>query len=124
MTFGERLKYLREKEKMYQSELAEKLNLAPSTISMYEHGDRDPDTSTLSKIAEIFNVTTDYLLGRTDDLKSIDDRLKKHNITTAASADIDLNKYAELDDDKKDFVKKQMNAMIDMFLKEKKRKNK
>ena len=82
------------------------------------------ENASLSKIAEIFNVTTDYLLGRTDDLKSIDDRLKKHNISTAASADIDLNKYAELDDDKKDFVKKQMNAMIDMFLQEKKKKNK
>lgn len=91
--FGERLKYLREKNKMYQSELAEKLNLAPSTISMYERGDRDPDTSTLSKIAEIFNVTTDYLLGRTDKLK--DKTKEDEKLIIAARSDVDLSELTE-----------------------------
>lgn len=102
--FGERLKYLREKNKMYQSELAEKLNLAPSTISMYERGDRDPDTSTLSKIAEIFNVTTDYLLGRTDKLKDKD--IEDEKLIIAARSDVDLSELTE--DEQKyilDFIK-------------------
>jgi len=118
MNFGERLKYLREKEKMYQSELADKLNLAPSTISMYERGDRDPDTSTLTKIAEIFNVTTDYLLGRIDDdLLSVQKRMKDNNIS--GFFDLDLDGYAKLSTEEKKTLIKQMNAMINICLEEK-----
>lgn len=115
MSFGERLKYLRERDKMYQSELAEKLNLAPSSISMYERGDRDPDTSTLSKIAEIFNVTTDYLLGRTDEtntVKEIDKKLKENNLHIAANSKVDLGKLAKLDDKQAKII----NNLIDDFL--------
>ena len=67
MSFGRKLKLLREEKRMLQSELAGLLNLAPSSISMYEQDERDPDTSTVKKIAEIFNVSTDYLLGLTDE---------------------------------------------------------
>lgn len=94
MSFGERLKYLREKEKMYQAELADKLNLAPSTISMYERGDRDPDTSTLAKIAEIFNVTTDYLLGRTNSPYTISEPV---SIAASTKDGIDLSEIDEED---------------------------
>ncbi len=93
MTFGERLKFLREKEKMYQSELADRLGLAPSTISMYERGDRDPDTSTLTKIAEIFNVSTDYLLGRTNIPNTMDEPI---DIAASTKNGIDLS---EIDDE-------------------------
>lgn len=57
------LKKLREKEKMTQVELSKKLNVSPSTIGMYETGRREPDYENLKRIAEIFNVSTDYLLG-------------------------------------------------------------
>ena len=96
MTFGERLKFLRENKKMYQSELADKLGLAPSTISMYERGDRDPDTSTLTKIAEIFNVSTDYLLGRTDIPNTINESIP---IAASTKDKIDLSDVC--DEDKK-----------------------
>ncbi len=46
--------------------LAEKLNVAPSTISGYENGKRKPDMDTLAKLADYFQSSTDYLLGRTD----------------------------------------------------------
>lgn len=98
MTFGERLKFLREKEKMYQSELADKLGLAPSTISMYERGDRDPDTTTLTKIAEIFNVTTDYLLGRTNIPNTLDEPIA---IAASTKNGIDLS---EVDDEDKEAI--------------------
>ncbi|SJZ38382.1 helix-turn-helix domain-containing protein [Garciella nitratireducens] len=64
--FGDRLKALRNEKNMTQSELAKLLNVSPSTIGMYEQGRRDPDTKTLAFLAEYFDVTTDYLLGRTD----------------------------------------------------------
>ncbi|VIF92291.1 transcriptional regulator [Clostridioides difficile] len=61
--FGERLKELRLKSKLKQSELGEKIGVSASTIGMYEQGRRFADQSTLIKLAEYFNVTTDYLLG-------------------------------------------------------------
>lgn len=48
---------------MSQKELAERINIAKSVISFYESGDRMPSYEVLIKIARIFNVTTDYLLG-------------------------------------------------------------
>lgn len=45
-------------------ELGQKLNLAESTISGYENGNRKPDYDTLNKFADFFEVSTDYLLGR------------------------------------------------------------
>jgi len=64
--FKDRLKELRYKKELSQRELASILNLSPSTIAMYETGQREPDAETLSKIADFFGVTIDYLLGRTD----------------------------------------------------------
>lgn len=59
-------KRLRTSSGYTQSEMAEKLGIAKSTISMYENGKREPDFETLELIADFFNVDTDYLLGRTD----------------------------------------------------------
>lgn len=61
--FGDVLKELRVNNKMTQSELANILNVSTSTIGMYEQNRRDPDTKTVNKIADYFEVTTDYLLG-------------------------------------------------------------
>ncbi|MEG1989850.1 MAG: helix-turn-helix transcriptional regulator [Clostridia bacterium] len=63
---GEKIKILREKENISQEKLAKHINVAPSTIGMYEQNRREPDFETLKKIADIFNVSTDYLLDHTD----------------------------------------------------------
>lgn len=64
--FNERLKILRNEKNLTQRELAKLVKLSPSTIAMYETGQRMPDPEILQKLADVFNVTTDYLLGRTD----------------------------------------------------------
>ena len=63
---GERLKQLRKEKQLTQSELGEKINVTKVSISGYESGNRTPDTDTLQKLADFFEVSTDYLLGRTD----------------------------------------------------------
>jgi len=65
-TFGERLTLLRTGANLSQRALSEKLELASSSISMYEQGLRRPDLKTLVRIADYFDVSTDYLLGRRD----------------------------------------------------------
>lgn len=63
MRFGEVLRSLRTDINMTQKELADQLSISPSTIGMYEQNRRVPDAEMLSKIALIFGVTVDYLLG-------------------------------------------------------------
>lgn len=67
MPFGQRLKSLLEERGIAQVELAQRLNLAKSTVSQYVSGHREPDMEMLQKIAAYFSVSTDYLLGRTND---------------------------------------------------------
>lgn len=72
--FGDRLKKLRKEKDILQKDLADALKLSVSTIGMYEQGRRDPDTETLSAIAEYFNVSIDYLLGKTNDRNPYKDK--------------------------------------------------
>ncbi|MCD8041031.1 MAG: helix-turn-helix domain-containing protein [Clostridia bacterium] len=64
-----RLRELREKKKLSQVRLAIDLNVNQNTISRYEKGEREADYSMLIAIADYFNVSVDYLLGRTDNPK-------------------------------------------------------
>lgn len=66
MTLGERLRSLREKAGLTQKELASHLNVPNQNISNYERGFRQPDYETLQKLADYYDVSTDYLLGRMD----------------------------------------------------------
>lgn len=59
---GNKLKNLRENKGLLQKELADKIGISLSSISMYERGERQPDNDTLKKISKFFNVTVDYLL--------------------------------------------------------------
>lgn len=63
-SFNEMLKHLRLRDTLSQAELAEKLGVAKSTISMYEVGKREPDFETLEKISGIFQVDMNFLLGK------------------------------------------------------------
>lgn len=64
MNFSERLKDLRMQKGLSQIELAKKIGLSNSTISMYERGEREPDFETLDLIGDFFNVDVNYLLGK------------------------------------------------------------
>lgn len=64
--FSTQLKKLRKEKGLTQAELAEKFGLKPSILGMYENNRRMPEVKTLSAMADFFNVTTDYLLGKTN----------------------------------------------------------
>ena len=63
--FQKRLKELRKEKKLSQDELGEVMNISGRTISYFEAGERAPSPEVLNKLADIFNVSVDYLLGRT-----------------------------------------------------------
>ena len=62
-----RLKELRRARNMTQLRLAMELNTNQNTISRYESGEREPSIADLIRLADYFNVSVDYLIGRTDD---------------------------------------------------------
>ena len=61
-----KLKELRKSKRISQQRLAIELNTTQNTISRYERGERQADYQTLIALADYFNVSIDYLLGRTD----------------------------------------------------------
>lgn len=64
--FVQRLKSAREIRNWNQTDLATKAGLPPSSIAHFEGGKRKPSFDTLRRLANALEVTTDYLLGRTD----------------------------------------------------------
>ena len=72
MILGELLVNLRKDRGYTQQNLAEILNTSRSSISNYEKGTNYPDLNGLVKIADLLNVSTDYLLGRTTYLEGFD----------------------------------------------------
>lgn len=66
LMFGKKIADLRKQRNLSQYDLAEKLGFSRGKISNYEQGTREPDFETLKQIADFFDVSTDYLLGKTD----------------------------------------------------------
>lgn len=101
---GTRLKYLRTQKKLTQKQLAEKINVTHVSISGYESGNRSPDTDTLQRLADFFEVSTDYLLGRSD--------------TPATPHGISKEEYANLSEEQKEVLDFFLN-LDDLAFKEK-----
>lgn len=110
--FSDRLKYLRSTEDLTQRDLAIKLGITSGAVGMYESGKRFPDNTILNKIADYFNVSTDYLLGRTDDhtlVRNVDQNLQDEldvetkwlNFLKNLSGDSMFYQYENIDEEQK-----------------------
>ena len=107
MNFTKRLCELREENGIKQSKLAEILNLKPSAISKYETGLTQPGIPTIIKIAEIFNVSVDYLLG----VSSIKNPYTKENFSPQ-EAEI-ITRYRKLSKENKIRIDERISTLID-----------
>lgn len=77
---------LRLSSNLTQNEMAEKIGISRSTIGMYETGAREPDFETLEKIADYFNVDTDFLLGRTSQTTLLPETIGTYSKTRELTA--------------------------------------
>lgn len=68
--FGKRLKELRIKQGLTQQKTADLLNVALRSYQKYEQGERCPSYEMLIQIADLFDISLDYLLGRDDFIAS------------------------------------------------------
>ena len=69
--FGLRLRELREKKRLSQQQLADWLGLTRSSINNYENNTQTPPADTLVRLADIYGVSVDYLLGVKNDRKRV-----------------------------------------------------
>ena len=84
--FGNVLKELRNEKHLTGEELGKALSVTKVAISNWENGNRTPDTDMLKKIANYFDVSLDYLLGRTDERNLNTDKPQlNENITTISA---------------------------------------
>lgn len=74
---GKRLKTARENVKMTQMNAAKKLGISNGTLSGYERNYRDPDTEILNNMANLYGVSVEWLMGRTDNITEVTPQSKE-----------------------------------------------
>lgn len=100
MKFGEILKELLEQHNLSQKQLAESLAMSPSALSNYIQGIREPDYNTLIRIANYFDVTTDFLLDH------------PYESRFSHSEELLIHIFRSLTDDQKEFYLEQGKIFI------------
>ncbi|WP_339816851.1 helix-turn-helix domain-containing protein [Paenibacillus sp. FSL R7-0216] len=102
MSLGSRLKKEREIKGWSQIYVAEKLGITNTVLSNYERDYRDPDTTTLAKLADLYDVDADYLLGRSSTRKKTENSLSffdgpdKYTPDEIAEMEAALERYREM----------------------------
>lgn len=108
-TFSKNLKFLREDKGLNQSELAKKIGLRQSHISSWELNTSDPSLYNISLIADYFNVSIDYLIGRESEEGIIVINKSKQDLSNKNMVYIFDNLYNE---HKYELTKEMSNALI------------
>ncbi|NLB34398.1 MAG: helix-turn-helix transcriptional regulator [Elusimicrobia bacterium] len=67
MTLGAKIRTLREEKGLHQEDIGKLFSVSKSAVSLWENDLRTPDSATVAKLADYFNVSTDYLLGRVEE---------------------------------------------------------
>lgn len=89
--FKDRLRAAREKRELSQTQIAELAKMPPSSISHFESGARKPSFDNLRRIATALDVTTDYLLGRVDEMNSVGSAQAVHrHLANLSAGDLKL----------------------------------
>jgi transcriptional regulator with XRE-family HTH domain len=105
MMIHEKIKKLRQQKGWSQTQLANKMGVRSQHISRYERGNSNPSAETLSKFAEIFGVSVDYLLSEDE-----------KNTNTYKIKDKQLQRYFEevdnLDEEDKNVIKNLIDAVL------------
>ena len=112
-SFEERLRHLRKEKGLSQAELAAKLHVINTTVSIWERGVRKPEMGTMERICEFFDVSLAYLLGTIDERQSTTDPEDKRAYRESAH-DQQLNNmiiYSELSDESKATVEGVIRAL-------------
>ena len=93
---GKRLRELRVSERYTQTQIAEMCGVTQATVGRYETGTAEPPLETLLWYANKFDVSLDYIFGRTNNPKGMLYQQDMENIKSALSENADIESFAEL----------------------------
>jgi len=102
-----RIKEIRENNAIKQIDLAKKLSVSQGTLSNWERGVHDPDNNSLILLTEIFNVTADYLLGKSNDSNPI-----SNNVNSPISIKDFLAQYGIKKEGRADMLEEILDMML------------
>ncbi|SDJ20889.1 helix-turn-helix domain-containing protein [Natribacillus halophilus] len=105
---GKRLQSLRKNNGWSKTHVAKKLGIKTmSTYANWEYGTRTPDSETLGKIADIYQVSVDYIIGREDKFKDNERMFAFGGFDDYSDEEIeDALQFAKMDKEKRDMIKK------------------
>lgn len=104
-TYGERIRELRKNRHMSQQDLADLLDVSKVAVSQYEREVRKPDLNTLTALSDIFNVSSDYILGNddvtvrfldTDDIRELDSKSRKIPVFGRVAAGVPMEAIEDI----------------------------
>ena len=105
MTFGDRLKQARENKGYNQKQFAERLGVTPTRLNYWEKDKREPDVAIIKQIAQILDVSSDWLIGNNLINENVD-------ITLSANEKQHIKKYRSLDH----YGRKAVDSLMDIEL--------
>ncbi len=110
--FRIRLKELRENAGLSQYKFADKFGVAQSTVGSWEAGKREPNFDTMQRLADFFNVSVDYLLGR-EDTKTPSPKDESVYVIKDEKAKIMLKWFESLPDHQQDLAIALLRSALD-----------
>ncbi|MGF6990381.1 transcriptional regulator with XRE-family HTH domain [Lachnospiraceae bacterium PM6-15] len=113
MDLGSKISNLRKKLKMNQREFAKAIGVSNGAVAMWETNKRQPDLETLLKLANFFNVSTDYLLGKEQTPTNIITELDSPSEKAFSQEEQDvINYFRQLDKEDRQWIVGQMLDLI------------
>ncbi len=109
-----RLKFLREEKGLFQSDIAKILGVSVAAVGFYENEKRDMSTETVVKLAEYFNVSTDYLLGKSNIRNP---EKEQEDPLGLAKIGFNMNEYKPITDTQREQIK----GLLEVILKDNKK---
>lgn len=111
-----KLKELRKNKDMLQKDLAKVLNVSVSTVSMWEVGSNQPSGDDIKKIANLFNVSTDYLLDNEDSKTVVKNNEVLQEVADKVNDPLNRALYKKVGELKTDEDKKRVYDIINTFI--------
>ena len=105
MSIGTKIRDLRKQAHLSQTELGKKVSVSQQTVTAWENNKAEPSSSAVAQLADIFNVTTDYLLGRLNKQET-----KKDDVELSDDDVIMTWRGKPLSDEDRELIRRIMNG--------------
>ncbi|MFX3651080.1 MAG: helix-turn-helix domain-containing protein [Paenibacillus sp.] len=112
MSYGNRIAELREQRGLTQEELASSIHITRAALSHYEKNRRKPDFEVLTRLADIFDVSIDYLIGRTKQSDVVMDEDVREFVDTLELSDKEVLERFDLMIDGKPLTEEEARRFI------------